>query len=199
MSDEVPETELSLARIITNARYSTLEEPSSSLRRAARDLQVAIKNRAPEWAAAQATLRQTTDQNKVNATSGRRRFWGVGFLAEVAVATLTAVLAEEVTKARKAADGLEEAEADLRRQLPKIASQLPQIETAADKITADPGKRKAIERISAIVKETEASKLSSFALLVILWWVLGLTSPENVAALAVWHAIARDVLTKKKD
>jgi hypothetical protein len=91
---------------------------------------------------------------------------------------------------------MQEAEADLRSRLPEIARQLPEVETAADKITADSEKRKAIERISTIVKQIGASKLSPFALLVVLWWVLGMASADEVAALAVWYAIARDLFKK---
>jgi hypothetical protein len=53
-----------------------------------------------------------------------------------------------------------EAEADLRRHLPEVAEQLPELERAADEIKADPQKRGVVERIAKIVRETSASRLS---------------------------------------
>jgi hypothetical protein len=97
------------------------------------------------------------------------------------------------------AEEMQEAEANLRSRLPEIVRQLPEIETAADGITRDRRMGRVIERVSAIVKETAESRLSPFAMLIILWWLLGMASANEVAALAVWYAIARDVYKKDND
>jgi len=91
---------------------------------------------------------------------------------------------------------MEEAKADLRSQLPEIARNLPKVKAAAEKINADPEKRKVIKWISAIVKEGSASPLSPVALLIVLWWALAIVSAQDLAVLAVWYAIARDVYKK---
>jgi hypothetical protein len=91
---------------------------------------------------------------------------------------------------------MQAAEADLRSHLPQIAEQLAEIEKAADAITADPKKGRVVERLSTAVKSNAVSKLSPFALLVVLWWLFVIAFPNDAAAdvavLALWYAVARD-------
>jgi hypothetical protein len=95
---------------------------------------------------------------------------------------------------------LAQAEADLRERLPEIATKLPQVEKATEDIVANPQTRKAVERISAAVKNTTASKLSPVGLLVMLWWLFVVAFPTSaaneVAVLALWYTVARDVWKK---
>jgi hypothetical protein len=104
------------------------------------------------------------------------------------------------TRARPSAAEIKAAEADLRSQLAHIAEQLTEIKKAADEITADPQKVRAVERISRAVKNTAVSKLSPFAVLVVLWWLFVIAFPNDaatdVAVLALWYAVARDAWKK---
>jgi hypothetical protein len=96
---------------------------------------------------------------------------------------------------------MQAAEADLRSHLAQIAAQLAEIEKAADEITADPKKGRVVERLSTALKSTAVSKLSPFALLVVLWWLFVIAFPNDaatdIAVLALWYAVARD--SWKKD
>jgi len=165
MSDEAAKTEPSLARIITSPSDNELQESASELRWAAKSLS-ATMNTDPGWAAVQATLRQMTSENAVNAILDRQQAAMAGILNRLAPGDWQGREFPD----RPSTKEMEEAEADLRSQLPEIARQLPEVKTAAEKIATDREKRQAIERISAIVREVSASKLSPFALLIVLWW-----------------------------
>ena len=137
----------------------------------------------------QATLQQMASESAVNAILDRQQAAMAGILNRLAPGDWQ----EWKLRDRPSTTEMEEAEADLRSQLPEIARKLPEVETAAEKIANDPEKRQAIARISAIVREVGASKLSPFALLIVLWWSLGMASAQDLAMLAVWYAVARDV------
>jgi hypothetical protein len=95
---------------------------------------------------------------------------------------------------------LTEAEADIREHLPEIAEKLPQVEKAADEIATNPQKSEALKRIVRVVKKSRADRLSPFALLVIFWGLFIVGFPKDtaneVAVLALWYAIARDMWKK---
>lgn len=202
MSNEAAE---SLTRIITSAPGRELAETPGALRLAAMDLLSAI-NTDPEGAALRAALRQTANQSpaKTIPTAQRQQRHEMvriffALLSAVGAGATIGRSGHEGVRDSPSTKEMQEAEADLRSHLPEIARKLPEVETAAEKILRDPKVRRAIERTSAIVKEAVGSKLSPFALLIVLWWVLGMASPNDVAALAVWYAIARDVYKKDKD
>jgi hypothetical protein len=190
MSDGATESEL--ARIITTAATNKLTEPLNELRWAAKSF-LALLNTDPEWPAIQAALNQVAGESIVDTILDRQRAAMAGMLNRLAPGGRPVGSFSDNPSGQE----IEKAEADLRSQLPQISSTLPEVKTLADQITADPDKRRVVERISAIGRSAGASKLSPWALLIILWWVLGSASPKDLAALAVWYAVAHDL--RKKD
>lgn len=189
MSDEATESEL--ARIIKTAATSKVPEPLNELRWAAKSF-LTLLNTDPEWPAIQAALNQVAGESIVDTILDRQR---------AAMAGMFNRLAPGGRPARSFPDNpsgpeIQKAEADLRSQLPQIASTLPEVKTLAEQITADPDKRRAVELISAIGRSAGASKLSPLALLIILWWALGSASPRELAALAVWYSVALSLYKK---
>lgn len=191
MSNEVEETETSLTLIITSASEDTMSESASELRWAAKSL-LARMNTDPRWAEVQATLRQMTSESTVDAILDRQQAAMAGILNKLAPGDWQ----DWRLRDKPSTEQMEEAKADLRSQLPEIARNLPKVKAAAEKINADPEKRKVIKWISAIVNEGSASPLSPVALLIVLWWALAIVSAQDLAVLAVWYAIARDVYKK---
>jgi hypothetical protein len=187
MSNEAAKTEPSLVRIITSPSDHKVHESARELRWAAKSLSAAMST-DPAWAAVQTTLRQMASESAVNAILDRQQAAMAGILNRLAPGDSQ----EWKFRDRPSTTEIEETEADLRSQLPEIARKLPEIETAAEKIANDPEKQQAIKRISAIVREVSASKLSPFALLIVLWWALGMASAQDLAMLAIWYAVARD-------
>jgi hypothetical protein len=92
--------------------------------------------------------------------------------------------------------GLAQAQADLSERLPEIQQRLAEVEEAVKQLTADPEKSKVVERLSGAIKRTDASQLSSYALLVILWWLLMIWFPSEatngIPLIALWYTIERD-------
>jgi hypothetical protein len=94
---------------------------------------------------------------------------------------------------------LRHAEADLHEHLSEVAEKLPEVEQAADNVMADPEKSRLVKHIAKAVKRT-ASGLSPAALLVLLWWLFAIRfrqeADTDIAVLALWYAVARDLLKK---
>ncbi len=193
MSDEVTEANSELARLIANASDTDFTESPEELRWPARHLLGAMYT-DPQWSTVQAVLQEIADENTVDAILDRQHAAMRGIFNSLYRFNRTVSGVQEAGPSQKE---MQEAQADLQNHLPEIVRQLPKVEATAEKLTADPAARGAIELISKIVKEGASSKkLTPIALLVVLWWVLGVTSPNEIAALAVWYAVARDVFKK---
>jgi hypothetical protein len=95
------------------------------------------------------------------------------------------------------ASELEQAEAELRHNLPQIAEQMAAIERAADEISSIEA-RGLVERVVRAVKASDAaSRLTPLGLLVLLWWMFVVAFPRvalpGLGVLALWYAVARDI------
>lgn len=129
------DTNLTLSRFIAAwADAPQLDEPVNSLRWAARNLAVSIYTDR-QWGIAQAALQQMASENSIDGILARQRDAMSGI-----VNSLHRDGAVQKGSGLPSATEIQEAEADLRNHLPRIAEHLPEVEQAADKITADPTK-----------------------------------------------------------
>jgi hypothetical protein len=67
---------------------------------------------------------------------------------------------------------LQEAQASLRRHLPRTSDEVKRVEQLSETITADPRHRKVITRMGDTLKHADLSKIPPFALSTLLYWWL---------------------------
>lgn len=189
--------ELALQDVLADAAdgLKSLAMPGNALQAAARYLAVATFTDS-QWWKVEAALRQMASDASVTAILARQRDAMAGITN-----TVQSGDANRMRPAHPSAAEIEEAQADFRSHLPEVAERLPEVEEVASKITADPEKRGAIERIVKIVRDSTASMLPPLGLLIVLWWLFVMRMPKDaagtdVAVLALWYIIARDTWRK---
>jgi hypothetical protein len=170
--------------IVSLADGQTLDEPVHLLQWAARYLALMTSTQA-QWAEAQSALERLTAGKGADRILARQK---------TVVSAVASAPGWKVV--RPTASEMAQAEADFRSHLPQIAEQRSEIEQVAGTIKSDVETCHVIECITEIIKHKSCSRLSPFALLVVLWWFLALT-PANDASpdmtvLALWYSIAPD-------
>ena len=184
-----------------------LHETAKALQRAARNLAAAMYDYR-QWEVVRAALPPVARENIFEAATTDASFFSFvwdWFLAASVVGRRWPLPSGSeafmgIQPPRPSAYEMRVAEAGLRSHLPQIAEHLAGVGQAADEITAAPGKRQAIERITKIIGSAAASRLSPLALLVVTWWMFGVAYPDDAgtdaSALALWYAVARELWTK---
>jgi hypothetical protein len=185
-----------------------LHETAKTLQRAARNLAAAMYD-YPQWEVVRTALPPAARENIFDAATTDASFFSFVrdvFLSAAVVSRWPPPTGSEavmgIQPTRPSTFEMRVAEAGLRSHLPYIAEHLADVGQAADEITADPGKRQAIERIAKIIGSTEASRLSPLALLVVTWWMFGVAYPDDAgtdaSALALWYAVACELWKKDR-
>jgi hypothetical protein len=144
-----------------------------------------------EWAGVRAALEQMARDNSVNGILARQR---------VTMAAIAARNRPDVPTSQE----LYEAEAALSRHLPTTPEQAAEVEQAASDLTANPEKRKAVERITAVLRRVDVAGLTPWGLMVLVTWLLlrvasepGEQSSNDLAVIAI--VIAAGAVIRPKD
>jgi hypothetical protein len=189
MPDEPSEKDWSLPALVA-ILASRLPESYAALRDAAKDAAIGLHFDSAAWEAVNRTLRQMASESSVDAILARQQ------AAMAGISNSLGSRGQGLVRDVPTATDMQEAEADLRNRLPEITSDFLDIQATAKKITADPEKRNAIDRIAAVINENLA-QLSPIAFLIVLWWILAMLPNPELSILAVWYLIAADRYRKK--